>query len=407
MFSLLINISKVIHYAKSNGLMQTSRAIWSKQKLAWGKKISIVDRYKEYAAPDFGAVLIKDSLDKKSINWFIPPVGRGSGGHLNIFRFIRNLEALGYKSRIIVVGDPQPTSSSNVKKNIHDWFFPLEAGVYIFDGSEIPSAYFAIATEWRTAYYVKRFRSCIKKCYFVQDFEPWFYPAGTDWIFAENTYRFGFYGFTAGSWLANKLNIEYGMHTKSLGFSYDRDHYGLKKIRGNLKEAAANPKVFFYARPPTMRRGFELGILVLQQVIARLPNVIILLAGWKLDKNQIPFPFHNLGLLELNELGSIYKECDVGLVLSFSNVSLLPLELMACGVPVVSNKAPYTEWLLNENNSILADPTVESLSQAIISVLSDRGLAMRLREGGLNFSCKTSWEGEAQTMAENLERLTY
>jgi hypothetical protein len=31
------------------------------------------------------------------------------------------------------------------------------------------------------------------------DFEPWFYPMGTDYVLAENTYRFNFYGFTAGN----------------------------------------------------------------------------------------------------------------------------------------------------------------------------------------------------------------
>ena len=49
----------------------------------------------------------------------------------------------------------------------------------------------------RTAYDVRNFHSTIHKCYFVQDFEPWFYASGSAASFAEETYRFGFVGITA------------------------------------------------------------------------------------------------------------------------------------------------------------------------------------------------------------------
>jgi hypothetical protein len=39
-----------------------------------------------------------------TVNWYIPVVGRGSGGHGNIFRFIRALEEIGIESRIVIVG---------------------------------------------------------------------------------------------------------------------------------------------------------------------------------------------------------------------------------------------------------------------------------------------------------------
>ena len=36
--------------------------------------------------------------------------------------------------------------------------------------------------------------------YFVQDFEPLFYPMGSDYLLAENTYRKGLYHITTGAW---------------------------------------------------------------------------------------------------------------------------------------------------------------------------------------------------------------
>lgn len=367
---------------------------------------SVIAKYESFFAPCFGKKIDGQELDKKTINWFIPPVGMGSGGHLNIFRFMRGLEDLGYQNRIVIVGDPQPNSAQVAKQDIHDWFFPLKANVYIDDGTEIPAAFFAMATEWRTAYFVKRFLGCVSKCYFVQDFEPWFYPTGTDFIFAENTYRFGFYGFTAGTWLAKKLDEKYGMRTTPFGFSYDRSLYDFNVVSERFQSNSVDgPRIFFYARPPTSRRAFELGILVLREVARRMPSVSITLAGWDMRSYEIPFKYENAGLVGLDKLGKLYKKCDVALVLSFSNVSLLPLELMACGVPVVSNKGPYTEWLLNDENSELADPTVESLSQAILSVLENVNLASRLRQGGLNFSDNTSWDLEVNKVANGLEKI--
>lgn len=403
----MLNKVKVsLNYAKTHGIVATLLKALIKLTSDRGSDSLGIGKFEELIGPSFGREIGADTLDRKSINWFIPPVGKGSGGHLNIFRFIRNLEDLGYKNRIVIVGEPQPKSAEVAKQNIHSWFFPLKADVYIHDRSEIPAAFFAMATEWRTAYFVKRYLSCIYKCYFVQDFEPWFYPAGTDFIFAENTYRFGFYGFTAGTWLAKKLTEEYGMSALSLGFSFDRDLYACDATTSPaLKKRNTPQKVFFYARPPTTRRAFELGMLVLRDVIKKMPDALIVLAGWDMRGYKVPFKYENAGLVELDRLAQLYRQCDVALVLSFSNVSLLPLELMACGVPVVSNRAPYTEWLLNDENSVLADPTIESLSKGVISVLENANLASRLRQGGLDFSSTTSWKLEAIKLSNGLENI--
>lgn len=402
---MLDKISKTIEYSRTHGVVPMLRIVWAKIFSQPASNKSIVAKYDSFLAPSFGVVTNAQDLNKKSINWFIPPVGKGSGGHLNIFRFIRNLESLGYQNRIIIVGTPQPRSAAIAKKNINDWFFHLNAEVFIEDSSEIPPAFFAMATEWRTAYYVKRFLSCVRKCYFVQDFEPWFYAMGTDYVFAENTYRFNFHGFTAGSWIANKLAADYDMKSTPLGFSYDRELYNFKQPSDESNPITRPPTVFFYARPPTTRRAFELGILILREVKQKMPSVSIVMAGWDMSTYSVPFEFENAGLVELNKLNQLYKRTDVALVLSFSNVSLLPLELMACGVPVVSNKGPYTEWLLNETNSLLAESTVHDLAEGVLSVLQDVNLAKRLQQGGLNFANQTSWENEASKLAQGLEKL--
>lgn len=402
-FSLLRSKArKAWLFARQNGWGNLFRLL--KRRFSDGRglfgKIPVLQDYEFTVRREIGSPIQRSDVASNTINWFIPAVGKGSGGHLNIFRFMKGLEAYGFENRIVIVGGVLPLSADTAKAEIDNWFFPLAANVYL--GAEsAPAAFFSMATSWQTAYFVRNFQSTLKRCYFVQDFEPWFYPAGTDSLLAEETYRFGFFSFTAGSWLAGKLSTEYGVNTCALGFSFDRDLYRpMARANDGIK------RVFFYARPPTARRAFELGMLVLRQLCQRHPGVKVVLAGWDVENYEIPFPCEHAGLVELENLAQVYSRCDVALVLSCSNLSLLPLELMACGVPVVSNRAPYTEWLLFDGNSLLAEPTVDALADALETIINEPEIAKKIRETGFSFSAATDWMREARTMSYQLNMMS-
>ncbi len=337
---------------------------------------------------------------QRSINWYIPAIGKGSGGHLNIFRFMKYLERNGFTSRVIVVDDESPLSIAKVKAQISQWFGMEIADVrYVKEG--VPSAAISIATSWQTAYALRNLQALTHKCYFVQDYEPWFYPAGSEYALAEQTYHFGFEGFTAGGWLAGKLADEFGMPTLALGFSYDRALYS----PAPSAQRPASKRVFFYVRPPTARRAFDLGVLVLAELNRRVPDLTVVVAGWDVRHYALPFRCEHAGLLDPSELARLYGSCDAALVLSFSNLSLLPLEIMACGVPVVSNRAACTEWLLTDDIAVLARPTVEDLTGALEKVLSSADLAMQLSTDALAFAAATDWDAEGEKMAVRLRTL--
>lgn len=337
--------------------------------------------------------------NKNTLNWYIPPCGKGSGGHLNIFRFVSFLERQGFICRIVIVGEPKPISVTQARKEINEWYFPIKAEVYM-GKEDIPAAHTSIATSWTTAYYVNNTCNTTNKVYFVQDYEPYFYPLGSDYVLAEQTYHFDFYGITAGRWLKEKLEKDYHMKTSFFSFSYDKDIYKPK-----AKKPSKEINVFFYARPPTARRGFEVGLMALKEITDRMPEINIILAGWDTSNYLIPFKHKSVGTLPVDLLPELYSQCDVALVLSFTNLSLLPLELMACGVPIVGNKGENVEWLLNEANSILTKPTPKALADALFRVLTEKGCANRLREGGLATAEASDWEEEAIKVGKVLRNL--
>jgi glycosyltransferase involved in cell wall biosynthesis len=103
---------------------------------------------------------------------------------------------------------------------------------------------------------------------------------------------------------------------------------------------------------------------------------------------------HHYGLLDYRATGELYRTVDVGLALTVSkHPSYLPLELMACGVPVVAFDNPWGHWVLEDGeNALLAKRTVDGLVDALERAVTDHELRQRLRKGALS----TIAEGHAQ-----------
>ncbi len=343
-----------------------------------------------------------ENLKDITILWFIPDFGIGSGGHLNIFRMIFNLSKLGIKSDIAICGESQWVNNKIAQEMINKHFFPLESKIFIIkekkEISSLNNYHIAMATSWQTAYYVNNFAKCYKKTYFVQDYEPYFYAHGSSYMFAENTYRFGFSGISAGSWLSNKLQNEYGMECESFSFSYDKELY-FKQAKNEKRR-----RVFFYARPPTERRAFEMGLLSLKKVYELNPDIEIVLAGWDTSEYKIPFKHFNPGVVAIKELSNLYAQCDVALVLSFTNLSLLPLEILASGCPVVSNTGENNSWIDKDKKLFFyAENDIDSIVTKVDDILNKREtLDMKYIENFLN---KTSWEEESNIVFDILNKI--
>jgi glycosyltransferase involved in cell wall biosynthesis len=91
-------------------------------------------------------------------------------------------------------------------------------------------------------------------------------------------------------------------------------------------------------------------------------------------------------------------------VLSHTNLSLLPLELMACGCAVVSNSGPNVEWLLNDQVAQLAPPTPEDLADSVLTLLRDDQLRARKIEAGAALAESTDWVSEIKVIESALYR---
>ncbi|MFZ5444658.1 MAG: glycosyltransferase [Myxococcota bacterium] len=333
------------------------------------------------------------------LNWVVPPYGKGGGGHQTIFRMIHLLEKRGVMNRVYVLDAERsmPFPSARLRSLVHEWFAPIEAPVEPLQQTMLP-ADFAIATHWSTAYPVRAIGNAVSLAYFVQDYEPAFYPAGAEATFAEETYRFGMFGITAGHWLAKMMSEKYGMVTAPFQLAVDHDAYWPEPT---IRKGRS---VFAYVRPHTPRRGFELMCLALREVKRQRPDVDIYTAGAELHPSLLPFPFQNNGILDHAGLRHQYSNATVGVCLSMSNYSLLPQEMAASGCPVIDVDGENTRAAYPRGAVVLAPPTVQGLTTRILEML-DNDVARRQQvQRGLEYANTLTWENSAAAVFEALTR---
>lgn len=315
---------------------------------------------------------------------------------MTIFRFINYLEQAGHKCRIYFYCPGPGSSVEAVKAVMGDSFPKVRASMqWLEKGEQMSPADGIFATSWQTAYSVYCSTLPAKKFYFVQDFEPYFYPVGSFYTLAENTYMLGLRGITAGKWLEKKLSSEYGMKTSAFSFGSDANIYSLRNKRKRRE-------VVFYARPTTARRAFEVGILALDLFHKMHPDFRINFIGWDVSEFSIPFPHNNLGILDPSELNRLYNRCAASLVMSLTNMSLLPLELLGSGcIPVVNdgeNNRLVTDnkYIAYSNN----DPL--SLAKRLSEIVSMKDLPSYADEAARSVS-SASWDDSGRSFVSIVE----
>ncbi|QRK05454.1 glycosyltransferase [Archangium violaceum] len=347
-----------------------------------------------------GTPVVRRQVDPKHLvlNWVVPSFGRGGGGHMTIFRTIQLLERLGHSCRIYLVDSAHmPTEPMRLQALVHEWYLPIAAPVRHLNG-EMEPADVVLATSWNTAYPVRASHCAPARVYFIQDFEPAFYPMGAEWQFAEDTYRFGFYGLTAGPWLEQMMREKYGMHARSFPLAVEHDVYYPEPV-----PKGARRRVFAYMRPHTPRRGFQLAALALRKVKERFPEVEIHIAGTHMPDSSLPFPFVGHGMLDFAGLRRVFSSSDVALCISFTNYSLLPQEIAACGCPVVDIDVESTRAAYPKDAVVLAPPNVEGVAHEISHLLEDEPYRQRQIAAGFEYVRGLSWDTSILHTAQALE----
>jgi glycosyltransferase involved in cell wall biosynthesis len=328
----------------------------------------------------------------------IPPFDKGSGGHKTILTLVDWLERAGHTCSIWMYdarGHHWRERAAVLRHRLVQEFVPVRAPVYKgFDdwhGADV-----AVATGWDTAYQVMLLPNARARAYLINDHEAEFFPTSAEALWAAHTYELGLYGISAGRWLRDLLARRYGQRGGWFRLGVDHGIYGPRS------EERRRDTVIFYARATTGRRGVALGEVALEELHRRRPDLRIVLFGQEKQLGAA-FPHEHLGVVEPDVLARRYREATVGLCLSLTNYSLIPQEMLACGLPCVDIAGGSTEAELGRDGGIeLASADPVAIADAIERLLDDRELWERRSRDGIAQVRDASWNEAGRQVEHNL-----
>jgi glycosyltransferase involved in cell wall biosynthesis len=329
-----------------------------------------------------------------TIGWICTPPGPGSGGHTTMFRMIEAAEAAGHTC-VLYLYDRFHGQTSRHEQIIRTYWPQIRAEVRsVHDGLAALDAY--VATGWPTAHVLAaRPGLATRRLYLVQDYEPYFYPHGSEYVLAEDTYRFGFRCIAVGWMVADLLRSKHGVEAPVAEYGCDTSVY-------QLTNTGERTGVVFYAKRGVARRGFELGVLALREFHRHEPAYEIHMVG---DPCQsLPFPVTSHGRLPPVGLSQIYNRCRAGLAISFTNVSLVPAEMLACGVIPALTGSPSARYDLNNEFVRWADPSPVAVADQLRAIVRDH------RPSPAEVSATVSsgnWNAAKQTTITAIENEVY
>jgi GT2 family glycosyltransferase len=342
-------------------------------------------------------------LDIQSINWFIPDFENPFyAGIYTILRFANFFLKKNIQNRFIVTQNmPAKNISILISKafpNLINCPIVSLRPTDIFENIEESDV--SIATLWTTCYPLLKFNKTKRKFYFIQDYEPLFYPAGSTFAQVEETYRFGFYGIANTISLKKIYKKKYGGIAEYFTPCVDTIFfYPTQETKVTEKPFC----VYFYGRPGHPRNGFEIGAAALKQLKKKYGNRVRIVsagANWNPTDFGLEGVIENLGLLDYRDTASLYRICDVGLVMSFTrHPSYLPFELMASGCVVVSNYNHATSWLLRDGvNCFLSHASPSCLCETIEKTLINTEIRKKIAANALSTIQKSysDWDREME-----------
>jgi glycosyltransferase involved in cell wall biosynthesis len=326
------------------------------------------------------------------LHWVIPDFKPGDGGIMNIFRIIHFLEQFGHRNTIWINGPYIHKCPNEAFLNINSHFIPINAQLFFLPNNlDQIRGDAVIATDRWTTYPVRAMQHFRRRFYFVQDLEHLFYPMGTEALLALDTYNFGFDCLCNGPWLEKVMRERFGLWTSVWHQAYDPAYY----FKGKEEDRSTN-RVAFYARHVTPRRSVKLGLLALELLHRRDVNFHVDFFGWDLGILNVDYPYIDHGVLSQEELGELYRLAAVGVVFSSTNYSIVPREMMACGLPVIDLDVESVRAVYPPECLELAPPNPQGIADALERLLLDAERRQRLVAEADTFISEFYWEESAR-----------
>lgn len=331
-----------------------------------------------------------------TIAFVITRMVRFHGGQTSVLRLGTRLAQKGMKV-LYLIYKPQSVAEMKLcaKANLEGYkgsfasFDSFASGI----GEKYVMPDIVVATSWDTVSYVKKLDTY--RMYFVQDYEPYFYQFGEEFLMSRSTYGQGLHMVSLGAW--NKMMIEKEASPVSpvdeISFPYEaREYRGVSRDYDAYRD----------------KKTVVLAVYV-KYYGKRLPNLIPYIltnTANELGKKGITLDVRyfgeagtyripggkNLGQLTHAELAKLYSEADFGMVASMSNISLVPYEMHATGLPLIEFKEGTYPFFFPGDSALLASINDRDIADMLLEAIEDPDRLRAMNEKAGEYMKGLSWE---------------
>ena len=332
---------------------------------------------------------------------FVLPIRGGSGGANSVIQEVMGMRALGVDAKVAThvkyLKDFERFYADLLAEDVYFVFFDSDQDL-LDKASDFDVI---VATLWSSPAQIApvavRFPEKLY-VYYVQDYEPWFFPADAkSRAIATDSYTLipDMVLMAKTDWICRTVRERHGRDVYRVAPSLD---HGIYYPPAERDASPSRVRVAAMIRPTTPRRAPLRTLRVLQDVAQRVDkNVSMLLFGCEpqnlttyVRRNapdlHLDGSFENRGILPREGVADLLREADVFVDFSdYQAFGRTGLEAMACGCAVVLPAVGgIYEYAVDGDNCLAVDTSsVDDMASALTRILQDSKLRARLKERGL------------------------
>lgn len=388
----MINKWKSILKIKAKGIIHNFQAVIEKRQ--------VNARLANY---DPGILINNKPSKVQKITFVIERMAKYNGGQTSILRLGTELSKLGYQVGYVVYktqtkSDMEECASCNLSN--------YQGEMYTNKYLDKLNSDIVIASSWDTVSFAKKMKGY--KMYFLQDYEPYFYSFGELFLMAQKTYEQGLHMVSLGPW--NKEMVEKNCKVISpvdmIEFPYEKKEY--PSCKRNYE--SYSKKTTFTLAVYLKYYGKRLPCItqyLLKQVKEEFSKegITLTIKYFGEDKSFHCDAGENLGMLNKKELLALYKKADFGMVASMSNISLVPYEMLATGLPLIEFEDGTFPYFFPDNSAILTSLSYMDLYHKIKAVIEKPELLEEMHHTAGTYMESLSWQKSASQFSEILNNL--
>lgn len=340
----------------------------------------------------------------KNICIIIPGMTKYSGGHTSILRIGTYLCENGYNVDYVSYSNQtEEELKENAQFNLSNVKGNFKKFEKIKDNYDI-----VIATLWESVYYALKLKGY--KMYFVQDFEPYFYTFGEMYWLAKETYEMGLHIVSLGKW--NKKMIEKECEVTNtridyIDFPYEKKEYEFKERKVSNYQNVTTIKIAVYIKDDGKRFPS-----IIQSLLEKTYNELkkkgidLDINYFGIDSKYKPSIGRNLGKLTKSELQNLYHNSHFGMVASMTNISLIPYEMIGCGLPIIEFKKGTFLEFFPEDCATLISFDYHDICNSLLYLINNPEKIVDTINYSYEYISQFSWQSTSKQFMKIIEEIS-